>query len=147
MASSLEQERSTVLKEFHEVEELESIASELPDKALEQARELGAFIATKLVSVPPVPIPAASQLLNLSEKTVRHWAYEGVLQRVATKPMRLDPQRLHEVLHLVQDLRAAGKNQELIDAVWRRLQDQALMDRDDFQESLAQLRRGDVVDA
>jgi hypothetical protein len=147
MVSSLEQERSTVLKEFHEVEKLESIASELPETATEQARELGEFIATKLVSVPAVPIPTASELLNLSEKTVRHWAHEGVLQRVATKPMRLDPQQLHEVLHLVHDLRAAGKNQELIDAVWRRLQDRALTDRDDFQESLAQLRRGDVVSA
>ena len=54
----------------------------------------------------------------------------------------LDTVRLHEVLHLVSDLRRAGKNRGLIDEVHRRLSDQSLLDRSDLASSLDEMRSG-----
>ena len=44
--------------------------------------------------------------------------------------------------HLIRELRAAGMDRDLLDEVWHRLNDDALTDRDDFTESLTQMRRG-----
>ena len=44
--------------------------------------------------------------------------------------------------HLVGDLRRAGQKRGLLDEVFRRLADDALAERDDLAESLAQMRRG-----
>jgi hypothetical protein len=46
------------------------------------------------------------------------------------------------VSHLVGDLRRAGQKRGLLDEVFRRLADDALAERDDLAESLAQMRRG-----
>lgn len=55
----------------------------------------------------------------------------------------LDAARLHDVLHLVGELRAAGQNRGLLEEVYRRLADAALLDRDDLAVSLEQMRRGE----
>jgi hypothetical protein len=57
--------------------------------------------------------------------------------------MLLDASRLHEVLHLVSDLRRAGKNRGLLDEVHRRLSDQSLLERTDLATSLEQMHRGE----
>ena len=57
--------------------------------------------------------------------------------------MLLDVERVHEVLRLVKDLRAAGKTVGLLDEVHRRLVDATWLDRDDLTESLEQMRRGE----
>jgi DNA-binding transcriptional MerR regulator len=88
-------------------------------------------------------VVVAAHVLDLSEKTIRTWTGEGLLK--STKEhgrVVLEPERLHEVAHLVRELRAAGKKHDLITAVWARLQDQALLDRPDLQESLDQMRQG-----
>jgi hypothetical protein len=56
--------------------------------------------------------------------------------------VQLDPLRLHDVLHFVSDLREAGRTKGLLEEVWHRLQDQALSERDDLRESLAEMHRG-----
>lgn len=50
---------------------------------------------------------------------------------------------MHAVSDLVSELRAAGQERDLLDQVWRRLTDAALLDRDDLRESLDQMRRGE----
>jgi hypothetical protein len=50
---------------------------------------------------------------------------------------------VHAVSHLVSELRAAGQDGDLLDQVWRRLEDAALLDRADLRESLDQMRRGE----
>lgn len=87
----------------------------------------------------------ASSLLELSEKTVRAWARQGVLHETgeASRTLKLDPQRLHEVLHLVRDLRAVRHDRGLLEAVWHRLSDASLLEREDLAESLAQVQRGE----
>ena len=42
-----------------------------------------------------------------------------------------------------RDLRALGRDRDLLDAVWRRLSDAALLERPDLGESIEQMRRGE----
>jgi hypothetical protein len=56
----------------------------------------------------------------------------------------LDAGRLHTVLRFLGDLRAAGQDRDFRDDLWNRLQDEALLDRDDLTESLSQLNAGNV---
>lgn len=54
----------------------------------------------------------------------------------------LAPERLYEVVHIVRKLKARGTDWNFIDAVWYRLGDHTLLDRDDLTESLHQMQQG-----
>lgn len=127
---------------FTTIEEIESVASSLAEND-ERRRKLNGVVARTLRQAPPVRPVVAGELLDLTEKTVKAWAREGVLAIHSQEPrMLLDTVRLHEVLHLVSDLRRAGKTRGLIDEVHRRLSDQSLLDRQDLATSLDEMRNG-----
>jgi hypothetical protein len=127
---------------FDTIEELEAVASSLSEDD-ERRRRLDGVVAKTLRQAPPVRPVVAGELLDLTEKTVKAWAREGVLAIHSQEPrMLLDTVRLHEVLHLVADLRRAGKTRALIDEVHRRLSDQSLLDRPDLASSLDEMRSG-----
>lgn len=127
---------------FETIEELESVASSLAEDD-ERRHKLDGVVARTLRQAPPVRPVVAGELLDLTEKTVKAWAREGVLAIHSQEPrMLLDTVRLHEVLHLVADLRRAGKTRGLIDEVHRRLSDQSLLDRSDLASSLDEMRSG-----
>jgi hypothetical protein len=128
---------------FDQIEEIEEVASSLSEDD-ERRRKLHGVVAKALRTAPPVRPVVAGELLDLTEKTVKAWAREGVLAIHSQEPrMLLDAVRLHEVLHVVSDLRRAGKSRGLLDEVHRRLSDAALLDRDDLATSLEQLHRGE----
>jgi len=86
----------------------------------------------------------AAKLLGLSERTVRSWAEAGVLPVVSEHPrLMLDLVSVHLVSHLIRELRAAGRNRDLVDAVVHRLSDRLLLQDEDLRESLEQMRRGE----
>jgi DNA-binding transcriptional MerR regulator len=125
------------------VEKIESVAVTL-GASDERRLTLRDVIVKELAAASPVRPRTAAEILGLTEKTVRSWVTEGVLTATTQAPrLLLDPTRLHEVWHLVQDLRQAGKTRGLLDEVHRRLADQALLDREDLAESLEQMRRGE----
>jgi hypothetical protein len=127
---------------FDTIEELEAVASSLSEGDERRAR-LDGVVAKTLRQAPPVRPVVAGELLDLTEKTVKAWAREGVLAIHSQEPrMLLDTVRLHEVLHLVSDLRRAGKIRGLLDEVHRRLSDQSLLDRPDLASSLDEMRSG-----
>ena len=128
------------------VEELERIAETLPERD-DRRHRLLQLARKDLASAPPLRPGIAAMLLRLSEKTVRAWTQEGVLKRAESSSPRLllDPERVHEVLHLIKDLRDAGKTKGLLDEVHRRLVDATWLDRGDLIESLEQMRRGEGV--
>ena len=127
---------------FDTIEEIEAVASSLSEDD-ERRRRLDGVVAKTLRQAPPVRPVVAGELLDLTEKTVKAWAREGVLAIHSREPrMLLDTVRLHEVLHLVADLRRAGKTRGLIDDVHRRLSDQSLLDRSDLATSLDEMRNG-----
>lgn len=132
------------------IENLEGAQDAIEHDPAAAKKQLQAAIETALTRLPPVPVKVAAELLELSLPTVRSWLEKGVLIEAEVKTssvMQLDPRRLHDVLHLVHALREHGaKAHELMDKVWWRLSDQAVLDREDLQESLAQMRRGDLID-
>jgi hypothetical protein len=126
---------------FERVEELEDVASSFAEDDERRGRLLGVSNATLAEEATIRPVIAA-KLLGLSEKTVRDWADQGVLVVSRRTPrLLLDVISVHEVSHLIRELRAAGKERDLLDEIWHRLNDGALADRDDFGESLTQMRR------
>lgn len=126
------------------VETLEGIADSLPERDGRRDTLLR-LVEQDLAKAPALRPRIAAELLGLSERTVREWVKEGVLTPAATSSPRLllDVRRVHEVLHVVASLRAAGKVAGLLDEVHRRLVDETWLDRDDLAESLEQMRRGE----
>jgi DNA-binding transcriptional MerR regulator len=139
---SVVDEEQRVARLFDNIETVEDVAKSL-DK---ESRERLLVAAWQLLAeVGPVRPRIAAGLLGVSERTVRSWISEGVLTpaEAPSRRLQLDPARLHEVMHIVRDLRAAGKDRNLLDALWYRLRDQALLEREDLTESLQQMRRGE----
>lgn len=132
------------------VETLEGAQAAIPQDPAAAVKHLQEAIEGTLAGLPPVPVSVAAELLEMSRPTVRSWLTKGVLAEASTTTstvQQLDPRRLHEVLHLVRALRTHGtKPNELMDKVWWRLSDQAILDREDMRESLAQMHRGELTD-
>lgn len=136
-------EERQVREMLDRVEELKDIAASLPEQDDRRTR-LVCLARDTLRGIGPVRPIVAARLLELNEKTVRAWSEEGVLAKVSESPrLLLDAEQIHRVWHLVRELRAAGKTRGLLDEVYRRLADGSLLDRDDLQESLEQMRRGE----
>lgn len=141
---TLAAERDSTINLFRRVERLEGIADA---SNLEQGQrmELRSIAREAVAQSGPIRPSIAAEILDLSEKTIRSWLLEGLL--VATpdggKRKLLDPERVHEVLHIVRELRAAGQQRKLLDAIWYRLSDESLRDRGDLAQSLEQMRRGE----
>ncbi|MFE4822890.1 hypothetical protein ACFRFU_42050 [Streptomyces sp. NPDC056704] len=147
MTQTLDREKEQVEALFQRVETVEEVAEAIEEHEPAQATRLRCVAEDALSNAQPVRLAIAAQLLALSDRTIRTWVEEGVLALVAEHPKRVDPSRLHQVLHLVRELRAAGQQRDLLSTVWYRLQDAALLDRADLAKSLQQLRRGDVAPA
>jgi hypothetical protein len=106
---------------FEQVEVIEDVASSLSEDD-ERCLRLRGVVARALRGAPPVRPVVAGELLALTEKTVKAWAREGVLAIHCREPrLLLDATRLHEVLHVVAELRRAGRTRGLLDEVHRRL--------------------------
>jgi hypothetical protein len=127
---------------FERVEVVEDVARTLPEDDERRARLL-AVSDSALAEEGTIRPVLAARLLGLSEKTVRAWAAAGVLTVAQRSPrLLLDVRSVHAVSHLVSELRAAGQDRDLLDQVWHRLEDAALLDRYDLRDSLDQMRRG-----
>ena len=140
MSIAIEEQRIRSL--FDRVEAVEDVARTLSENDERRAKLLAVSSATLADEGTVRPVIAA-KLLGLSEKSIRTWAKQGVLVVAQRSPrLLLDLQSVHEVRHIVQDLRSLGKDRDLLDEVWRRLSDAALIDRPDLAESIRQMRRG-----
>jgi hypothetical protein len=141
MSIAVEEQRIRSL--FDRVEAVEDVARTLPEDDERRAKLLAVSSATLADEGTVRPVIAA-RLLGLSEKTIREWAKQGVLAVAQRSPrLLLDLQSVHEVRRIVQDLRALGKDRDLLDEVWRHLSDAALLDLPDLGESIQQMRRGE----
>lgn len=143
MSVATEEQRIRSL--FERVETVEDIAGTLPEDDDRRARLL-AVSRDALAEEGTVRPVIAAKLLGLSEKTVRAWAAAGLLSARQRSPrLLLDVPSVHAISHVLREIRADGLDRDLLEHVWHRLEDQALLDRTDLQESIEQLRRGDVV--
>ena len=141
-AISIAVEEKRVRSLFERVEAVEEVAETFADDDERRAKLLAVSSAALAEEGTIRPVIAA-RLLGLSEKTVRAWATEGVLTIAQRTPrLLLDVQSVHAISHIIRELRSLGKDRDLLDEVWRRLADAALLERDDLQESIKQMRRG-----
>jgi hypothetical protein len=141
MTIAVEEKRVRSL--FERVEAVEEVAETLADDDERRAKLLAVSNAALAEEGTIRPVIAA-RLLGLSERTVRAWAAEGVLTIAQRTPrLLLDVQSVHAISHIIRELRSLGKDRDLLDEVWRRLADAALLERDDLQESIGQMRRGE----
>jgi hypothetical protein len=124
------------------VETIEDVASTF-DADDERRAKLLQVTREHLEDGEPVRPVIAAKLLGLSEKTVRAWANAGVLKATTERPrLLIDLVSVHAVSHLLNELRVAGKDRDLLDAIWHRLVDDNVLDDEDLGESLEQMRRG-----
>src|SRR4051794_33833234 len=105
MTATLEREEEQVRALFERVETVEKVADSIEATSPDSAVELRRVAEGALDHAPPVRLSTAAALLALSDRTVRTWVAEGVLALREEHPLRVDPARLHQVLHLVHDLR------------------------------------------
>ncbi len=135
-------EEKSIREMLDVVERIESVSRALPDS--QQRSELNEAVRRLLPQIQPVRVEIAARLLGVSDKTVRAWVNADLLWTTQREPrVLLDPVRLHEVVHLAEDLRAAGaKNRELLEQIWYRLNDEAWLDNAGLMESLEQMARG-----
>jgi DNA-binding transcriptional MerR regulator len=135
-------EEKRVRSLFERVEAVEEVAETLADDDGRRAKLLAVSSAALAEEGTIRPVIAA-RLLGLSEKTVRAWAAQGVLTIAQRTPrLLLDVQSVHAISHIIRELRSLGKDRDLLDEVWRRLSDAALLERGDLQESIEQMRQG-----
>jgi DNA-binding transcriptional MerR regulator len=140
MTIAVEEKRVRSL--FERIEAVEEVAETLADDDERRAKLLAVSNAALADEGTIRPVIAA-RLLGLSEKTVRAWAAEGVLTIAQRTPrLLLDVQSVHAISHIIRELRSLGKDRDLLDEVWHRLADAALLERGDLQESIEQMRRG-----
>ena len=141
MSIAVEERRIRSL--FDRVEAVEDVARSLPESDERRAKLL-AVSSAALADEGTIRPVIAARLLGLSEKTVRSWAAQGVLTVTQRVPrLLLDVQSVHAVSHILRDLRATGRDRDLLDEVWRQLSDAALLERDDLRESIEQMHRGE----
>jgi hypothetical protein len=143
MSVSTEEQRIRNL--FERVETIEEVAVTLPQGDDRRTRLL-ALSRDALAEEATVRPVIAAKILGLSEKTVRAWADAGLLTTTQRSPrVLLDVPSVHRVSHVLRELREEGLQRDLLEHVWHRLEDQALLDRKDLRVSLGQLLNGDVV--
>jgi hypothetical protein len=143
MSVATEEQRIRSL--FERVETIEEVAGTLPEDDDRRARLL-AVSREALAEEGSVRPVIAAKILGLSERTVRAWAAAGLLTARQQSPrLLLDVPSVHAISHVLREIRADGLERDLLEHVWHRLEDQALLDRADLRESIDQLQRGDVV--
>ena len=141
MTIAVEEKRIRSL--FDRVETVEDVARTLPEGDERRARLLEVSNAALAEEGTIRPVIAA-RLLGLSEKTIRAWVAQGVIGVAQPAPrLLLDLQSVHTISHIVRELREHGKDRDLLDKVWQRLSDSALLERTDLRESVDQMRRGE----
>ena len=134
-------ESTFVIQRFQLAELLERLAENLPNASQKAQQRLAAM---ELINdLGPLRTVTVGTLLGLMEKTAREWAKEGVLRIEIHDPrMLIDPLSVHNVFHLVEELRAAGQKRGLLASVTRRLAAAALLESKDPQGSLGHVRKG-----
>ena len=143
MSVSTEEQRIRNL--FERVETIEEVAVTLPQGDDRRTRLLSVSRDALAEEATVRPVIAA-RILGLSEKTVRAWADAGLLATAQRSPrVLLDVPSVHRVSHVLRELREEGLERDLLEHVWHRLEDQALLDRKDLRDSIGQLLEEDVV--
>lgn len=122
-------------------ERLMEIADDEPNPGRRQRIEELAW--DKVREADPVRILHAKQLLEVSDRTIAGWASRGLLELRPGTPKRVSLDSVLRVKRILDELREAGRDRDLVGAVVSRLEREELERSQRFQDSLRQMRRGE----
>lgn len=131
----------------HAVADVEDLDAVLADTSVDPRlrKRLTQIRERRLAEVPGVPVSVAGRMLGLSPQTVRAWLGAGVLDAVpGSQPVKVSTGRLAEVVSLVERLRRAGRDRDLLTAVVDRFEDERVLAQPRVRRSLEQLHQGQV---
>ncbi len=132
-----------IARDIDELDELESALTRNKDARLKVVR----LRRRRLDEAPSVRLSTAGKLLDLSLPTVRVWIERGLLDEVdGSSPRRVTLGSVLEVRPLVRELRALGRDRNLLAAVHARLEDERTLADRKLRRSLAEMDRGELVD-
>ena len=129
----------------HAVADVEDLDAVLADASVDSRlrKRLTQIRERRLAEVPGVPVSVAAGMLGLSAQTVRAWLDAGVLDAVpGSRPVKISTGRLAEAVSLVERLRRAGRDRDLLTAVVDRFEDESVASQPRVRRSLTALRDG-----
>lgn len=133
----------SLLDGLDEIEEAEPAVRANP----RAKRRIAELRRQQLDALGAMRISTAARLLGVAEPTARLWADEGLLEEVSRRPVRrVSAPSVLRVRPIVRDLKKQGRSRNLLEAVFNRLDDQLQLSDSGLQESLEQMRRGEVID-
>lgn len=91
----------------------------------------------------PIRVLYARQILGVSDRTVAEWCRRGVLEERPGSVRRATLTSILRAKQALDELRAAGRDRDLLSAVLNRLELDELRGNDRFRRSLAQAKRGE----
>jgi DNA-binding transcriptional MerR regulator len=101
----------------------------------------------RLAEAPSVRLSVAAKLLDLSVPTIRTWIDRGLLEEVGgSSPRRVTLQSVLEVRPLVRELRALGRDRNLLEAILARVEDERALSDRKLRRSLDEMRSGKLID-
>lgn len=132
-----------IARDIDDLDELESSLGRNKDARLKVVR----LRRRRLAEAPSVRLSVASKLLGLSVPTIRAWIDRGLLEEIGdSSPRRVTLQSVLEVRPLVRELRALGRDRNLLEAVLARVEDERVLSNRKLRRSLDEMRSGNLID-
>jgi hypothetical protein len=132
-----------IARDVDELDELESSLGRNEDARLKVVR----LRRRRLDEAPSVRLSVAGKLLGLSLPTIRTWIDRALLEEVRdTSPRRVTLRSVLEVRPLVRELRALGRDRNLLEAVLARVEDERTLSDRKLRRSLDEMRGGELID-
>lgn len=132
-----------IARDIDELDELENSLGRNEDARLKVVR----LRRRRLAEAPSVRLSVAGKLLDLSLPTIRTWIDRGLLEEVSgSSPRRVTLRSVLEVRPLVRELRALGRNRNLLEAVLARIEDERALSDRKLRRSLDEMHSGKLID-
>jgi hypothetical protein len=132
-----------IARDIDELDELEDSLGRNKEARLKVVR----LKRRRLAEAPSARLSVAAKLLDLSVPTIRTWIDRGLLEEVGgSSPRRVTLQSVLEVRPLVRELRALGRDRNLLEAVLARIEDERALSDRKLRHSLDEMRSGELVD-
>jgi DNA-binding transcriptional MerR regulator len=132
-----------IARDIDELDELENSLGRNEDARLKVVR----LRRRRLDEAPSVRLSVAGKLLGLSLPTIRTWIDRGLLGEVrGSSPRRVTLRSVLEVRPLVRELRALGRDRNLLEAVLARVEDERTLSDRKLRRSLDEMRSGELID-
>lgn len=142
--SAVEERREAIEARVEEIEAIEEAELALKEGEIDEALEsLSDALSLTRSTAPPVTVRIASQLLGVSQPTIRAWADEGALEDLPeTSPRAVTLDSVMRVRRILEELRELGRSRQIRQALLARVDDELTLQNPDLRRSLRQMRTG-----